>query len=454
MELKRVLGSDSRSATAKAMELYGNDALIVSNERISGKVEVIVAVDLEHDQFQFLEPAGIDTRGRVNLPTGTTPAATSTAHFGEILKGRMGEMTKPADTLPIADVRANSKNSGKNTGENHNENDSDRQELERARDLVDMLRGEFAEMRKELRISQQLSAWQSSPGNADAVKPAVQPLATALLEVGVPVGLRSLLVDEILGLDNLDQAMSVVESILRRSVLREKHNPMLLGVNVIAGPSGAGKTMMVARLAAMHLRDGALQPEDLAIVSFSDRRPGAWNQIQLLAAQAGVDSYRVTDAAMLESLMSELTLRKLVLIDTPGVRVSEHLNAISNAVNKGVTEARFHLLLPADSSAATCRRYLDQPDVPWASLMMSKMDESTQPWPLIQALCDFRLPVSFSSCAPAGIESLTAADTDALIGLAMSNLPLQGEPMSRFDQTSMAKSEADVPTLNSSLNRQ
>ena len=452
MELKRVLGSDSRSATAKAVALYGKDALIVSNERVSGMVEVIVAVDLANDQFQSLEPAGIDARAldRQNFRLGAAPPATSRAHFGQILEGRLDEMTPPTGTVPTTTVLTATM--PKADVQAHSQSDADRQELERARDLVDMLRGEFAEMRKELRISQQLAAWQSTPGIADAVKP----LATALLEAGVPMGLRSLLIDEIKGLDKLEEAMSVLESILRRSVRREKHKLVFEGVNVIAGPSGAGKTMMVGRLAAMLVREGTLEPDDLAVVSFSDRRPGAWNQIQLLAAQAGVDSYRVTDAAMLESLLPELSSRKVVLIDTPGVRVSEHLNAISNVVSKGDAKARFHLLLSADSSAATCKRYLDQPDVNWASLMISKMDESTQPWPLIQALCDFQLPLSFSSCAPAGNESLTAVDTDALIALAICNLPLGGEPLSQLDPTlgldttrrlhpaSMAKSEASA----------
>ncbi len=46
MELKRVLAADSRAAKEKAMRLYGRDALILSNDRVNGQVELIVAVDL------------------------------------------------------------------------------------------------------------------------------------------------------------------------------------------------------------------------------------------------------------------------------------------------------------------------------------------------------------------------------------------------------------------------
>ena len=44
MELQRIVAKDSRTATAIAAEKFGSDALIVSNERINGKVELIVAV--------------------------------------------------------------------------------------------------------------------------------------------------------------------------------------------------------------------------------------------------------------------------------------------------------------------------------------------------------------------------------------------------------------------------
>ena len=53
MELKRILARDSRTATAKAIELYGRDALIVSNERVNGQSEVIVAVDISATSFDL-----------------------------------------------------------------------------------------------------------------------------------------------------------------------------------------------------------------------------------------------------------------------------------------------------------------------------------------------------------------------------------------------------------------
>ena len=46
MELKRILAKDIRRATEKAVALYGKDVLFVSNAKVNGMTEVIVAVDV------------------------------------------------------------------------------------------------------------------------------------------------------------------------------------------------------------------------------------------------------------------------------------------------------------------------------------------------------------------------------------------------------------------------
>ena len=125
MELKRVLGVDSRTATAEAVKLYGKEALIISNERINGRVEVIVAVDLEGDQFKTLEPDGIDFRRQAMLMSADSAGDGSAPKrggggFGDILHSQLGEMTNPSALKTKTDFGAFS------------EKEADRQELDRA----------------------------------------------------------------------------------------------------------------------------------------------------------------------------------------------------------------------------------------------------------------------------------------------------------------------------------
>ena len=46
MELKRILARDTRSATEQAMALYGRDVLIISNHRVGGQTELVIALDV------------------------------------------------------------------------------------------------------------------------------------------------------------------------------------------------------------------------------------------------------------------------------------------------------------------------------------------------------------------------------------------------------------------------
>jgi len=46
MELQRILARDTRTAMEKVFSLYGEDAMVVANNKIKGQTEIIVAIDL------------------------------------------------------------------------------------------------------------------------------------------------------------------------------------------------------------------------------------------------------------------------------------------------------------------------------------------------------------------------------------------------------------------------
>ena len=47
MELKRVLAKDSRTALETISENYGKNTVIVESNKVQGKIEMIVAVDID-----------------------------------------------------------------------------------------------------------------------------------------------------------------------------------------------------------------------------------------------------------------------------------------------------------------------------------------------------------------------------------------------------------------------
>jgi flagellar biosynthesis protein FlhF len=285
----------------------------------------------------------------------------------------------------------------------------------RGREIVALVREELNSLRREFKLGQQMVAWQQGGMQLPA---AIAPLRDALNDAPIPVALRALLIDNIKDHNNMADALGALSRQLAHSVEQEQAQTPVTGIHALAGPSGAGKSMMVARLAqhAAQLHGS----EQVMVISFQDQRAGAWNQTQLLCAQSGVDAFRATNASTLKLLLDEHTQRKLILIDTAGVQMNERLAEI-RAFNLNV---QCHAVIPADASAANIRRVFDNADNVWASLMLSKLDESTQPWALLQFLTDKALSVSVASHGDRTADLVQDVSLAGLVQCALDNLPL------------------------------
>ena len=385
MELKRILAKDIRRATEKAVALYGKDVLFVSNAKVNGMTEVIVAVDVAPERLLETSDLGDGQR------------------FDQVLKQSFREVENGVTASLAPEITAPAQKI-----------EEDQRDYIRGREIVDMVRDELTAIRKEFKLAQRVASWQSE----SSTKSAVRPLVTALAEASIPVSLRTLLVDHINDMDDLQQASAALQAHLIESLGEHWAKLPQRGVHAIAGPSGAGKTMMVARLArAAAERKG---PESVAVISYCDQRAGAWSQIQMLCAQSGVDCLRATDTDTLKILLSELGHRTLVLIDTPGVEVVTKLAQITACT----PDLACHLVLPADASGTTARKYLVDTQINWHSLMVSRMDEATQPWPLLQLLCEKSVPLSAASHSPSATESCQILTATELVSLAIRGLGL------------------------------
>jgi flagellar biosynthesis GTPase FlhF len=288
----------------------------------------------------------------------------------------------------------------------------------RSQEIVAFVVEELAALRREFRVSQKTAEWQSSQPMASAVQPLVQ----AMHQADVPVGLRTLLIDAVKDHESVQEALQSIRELLTSSLQRGGAPGAFEGVHAMAGPSGAGKTLMAARL-ALHTAVNA-SPDQVAFISFHDARIGAWSQTQMLCAQMGVDCFRAPDVATLSLLLAELSQRRLVLIDTPGVQMIERVKEIKKLHPQTI----MHAVLPADASAVSVQRILkdaaQQADMEWDSLMISKLDESSAPWALLQFMCnEADVPVLSAASGSERLTDLVMGFTPAqLVNLAVSHL--------------------------------
>jgi flagellar biosynthesis protein FlhF len=429
MELKRILARDARSANEKAMAQYGPDVLVISSSQVNGLTELIVAVDIPPLKAEEAEPF---IKSDLARPLDAEPKTKFDVLLGQTIEdnqrsARARQAVREAkpivevkpETKPRAAAKAAPKTADKATrpsvsSQAAEQRDAEEHDTLRGREIVALVREELASLRREFKLSQQMAAWQGGM----PLPPALTPLRDALNDAPIPVALRALLIDSIKDFNSLPDAMGALQRQLSHTVEQAQAVTPMAGVHVLAGPSGAGKSLMVARLAqAAALAHGC---EKVMVISFHDQRAGAWNQTQLLNAQAGVDSFRAANAATLKLLLEEHEGRQLILIDTPGVQMNERLAEI-RAIGRDI---QCHAVVPADASTATLRRVFENTDNTWASLMLSKLDEATQPWALLQFLSDKTLPVSVGSRGDTTADLVQDVTLGELVQRALDNLPL------------------------------
>jgi flagellar biosynthesis protein FlhF len=283
-------------------------------------------------------------------------------------------------------------------------------EAARGHELVDLVRAEIAALRQEFVASLQLQQLQAGALG----HPVAEPLMQALEQAGAPAGLRTLLLDTATAATDLADGVQRVHAALSAGLQAEALALPMTGLHALCGPSGAGKSLMAARWLQQAAQHHA-SSEPLVLIAYCDQRPGAWSQTQMLAAQLGVSAYRASSPDTLHTLLDELGERTLVLIDTPGTEPMGHAQTLQDRL-PGVA---LHCVLPADASPATVRRFLHEARVPWHSLLVSKLDESEQPWGLVQQLCNHRLPISAMADSPHATAALQRWRPDALLDRAL-----------------------------------
>ena len=464
MELKRIIARDTRAANQKAVALYGPDVLVISSSKVRGQTELIVAVDVP--------PISIEAAvAETFVPTEKTYALSkessieessvskATASFGQVMEETISRQKRPnkADKVVLAegyttaaDLKTASKTDALPTPsaeitmpapqlaqEQMAQVQQDRDSL-RGREIVELVREELASLRKEFKLSQQM-AWQGA-----GLSRSLHPLRNALQEASIPAALRALLIDSIQSFEDIEPAIDEIRRQLIHSMQQSSVGIPDAGVHVLAGPSGSGKSLMVARLA--QYASVSLGAEQVAVISYSDQRAGAWNQTQLLSAQSGVDCFRATNATTLKLLLEEHAQRKFIIIDTPGVQMVERVVEIANMS----PQAQFHVVIPADASQSSLRRLLSTPQIQWQSLMISKMDEATQPWSLIQVLTEGHVGVSGASRGERMGEWSRQLQVEELVNLALSNLTLSpGDTAHEDMRSTMGMASARITRLAS-----
>jgi len=283
--------------------------------------------------------------------------------------------------------------------------------------------GELAQMRSELQVmrdmmERQLSsmAWgqyrEKSPGQASSWR--------RLKRVGLDAALCRRLLNEVntdadyrAGWQQIMAQLSEWVPVAGRDLLADG------GVFTFVGPTGAGKTTTIGKLAAQYvLKNGS---ENIALVSTDTARIGAYEQLRTFARILGVPVKIVDAQNSLEKVLFGLRDKSLVLVDTSGYnRQDPRLARQMSTINKLGSRLTSLLVLPTTSQGQVLKAaYHSYKTDNLGYCILSKLDESSSLGEAISLSVENALPIAYSTDGQDVPEDIALASGQGLVARAI-----------------------------------
>ncbi|MGH8264622.1 MAG: flagellar biosynthesis protein FlhF [Steroidobacteraceae bacterium] len=350
MKMKRFSAPTMREAIAKVRSEQGPDAVILSNKRVEGGVEIVTAIDYDESLVQqaqgsparsaepeasYVAAAPPAPNAAVEQASVEEPAMPSAkAGFFGSLRDAMRGKNAPAsaaadDQAPAGQTRKVA--SGTATVVERAERPRAAQPAASppADPTISRMQRQVDSLRQLLESQLSSLAW----NDLTRRHPVRARVLNDLIALDIAPDVARRLADEMPALKSANDLSHIAPALLARRLpvvddqLLEKG-----GVFAVAGPTGVGKTTTIAKLAARFaLRHGV---RNVALVSTDGYRIGAREQLHTFARIIGVPMHVAADARELGDVLDSLGPRKLVLIDTAGMsrldlRLAEQLQALA-----------------------------------------------------------------------------------------------------------------------------
>ncbi len=357
-----------RQAMSLVKEEHGDDAVILSTKDVDGGVEIVAALDPEANQYQ---------QEKAERPVG------GSYHNHELQPpGPASDFSQPS----------NSQSMQPSTGQH-----------------------EISQMAEELKsvkamLENQLSglAW----GHTEHSDPHKVQLIKKLVQLGIGWELSQKMVEKIPKVNSLSWG-AILDELQEMIVVEEKDIIDRGGIVALVGPTGVGKTTTIAKMASRFVMRNS--PNDIAIISTDTYKIGAQAQLKHFADLINVPLHVANTQGELYALLTSMSNKKLVLIDTAGMSQRDlQLSQQITSAHQGVNSVRNYLVI----SAATQRSVLNDivesfSQVVLQGCILTKVDEALQLGNVLTVLIEKQLPIAYLSSGqrvPEDLEKVRAKE--------------------------------------------
>lgn len=369
MKVRRYFAADMRSALAMVRESQGPDVIILSNRKVADGIELLTAD----------EDAPAEELARL-------ARAHEAGHGG--------------------DDGARTRQSG---AANANSPQAPSEALWTREPVMEAMRAELQSLRQLVEGQMAGLAW----GDLGKRHPQRAQMLRRLVRLGFTPRLAQALVDDLPPAANPREAWHMTLALLaRRLAVAGDVTLTRGGVYALVGPTGVGKTTLVAKLAARHVL--AHGPASVALITTDHRRVGAHDQLRNYARILGVPVWIASSPAELRDAIDAALDRRLVLVDTAG---AGHRDGGVGELGLLLAAGRPQLQVMLVIAAVMHARVLQALAAPYAQLtpvacVITKLDEAACLGTALGAAVERELPVAYVSAGdriPEDLESVSAA---------------------------------------------
>lgn len=396
MKVKRIFAPDMKNAMRRVREEIGPDAVILSNKRVAGGVEVVASPESEYESAQQALKEQQDARRaqQIELLTkaGKQAEANREALDRELQRAREKLAEHYAEPSPVV-----SRGSNRQIGDDTDElvallgqRPAQGAVAPRSDERIEGLQAEVAQLKQLLTM--QLQSQQLAP-QPEAPQPTRRPVRHRLLsEADTDTQSRILRRLERLGVSDslatslvagLEPALSI-DKAWRNTLARFAESLPVSSDELIArggmiafvGPTGAGKTTTIGKLAARYVLENG--SAGVALVTTDSYRIAAHEQLKTFGRILDVPVRVVDENNPLEEVLASLRTKRLVLIDTAGMNLRDPAGQEQYDMLASVSVRMKRLLVLSTSSQ---KQLMKQAYATYAPLglhgcILTKLDES------------------------------------------------------------------------------
>lgn len=435
MKIKRFFAKDMRAALAEVKEELGADAVIMSNKKVSGGIEIVAAVDDDDNTPVDQGQRSLrDDNVRISSQARQFVAPLNEQQQADSLQALLsrGSAAPSPQTLadqvdwgqpeerrePVLPQQAPLFAGGEKSRHRQKESAKDKE--------LNAMRQEIASIRRLLEHQVSGLMWQE----VERREPVRAMLIKQLNQLGFSDGFADMLAMRVDEGAAPHEAWAQIEHALTGLLVTGDDEIMRQGGAVaLLGPTGVGKTTTIAKLAARFAaRHGA---DQLALITTDHYRIGAHEQLQTYGRIMGVAVKQARTYQELAQALYQLRHRRLVLIDTAGMgqrdmRLNEQLD---NLVGDRQIRIRNYLVLPSTAQRRVLQEAVEHfRRIPLSGCILTKLDESLSLGDVLDISIQNSLPISYITDGQRVPEDLRLAKADELVKQAMGAVERREDP--------------------------